>query len=122
MNVSFSGCGFLGLYHMGVVSCLKTFAPKLFLNKVSGTSAGAIAAVTALTVMTEVDVRIGEMASDILGVCIEARKSLLGPFSPSFDPNKFIYESLHKILPDDVHLKVNGRLHVSVTSVYDGTN
>ena len=77
------------------------------------------------------------MASDILQVCIEARKSLLGPFSPSFDPNKFIYESLHKILPDDVHLKVNltisntyskenfqvsGRLHVSLTKVYDGTN
>ena len=35
MNVSFAGCGFLGLYHVGVASCLKTYAPQLYLNKVS---------------------------------------------------------------------------------------
>ena len=34
MNVSFSGCGFLGLYHVGVASCLKTYAPQLYINKV----------------------------------------------------------------------------------------
>ena len=36
----------------------------------SGTSAGAIAAVTAITALTEVDVKIGEMASDILQASI----------------------------------------------------
>ena len=35
MNVSFAGCGFLGLYHVGVASCLKTYAPQLYLNKVN---------------------------------------------------------------------------------------
>ena len=34
MNISFSGCGFLGLYHVGVASCIKTYAPQLYLNKV----------------------------------------------------------------------------------------
>ena len=36
MNVSFSGCGFLGLYHVGVASCLKTYAPQLYIRKVGG--------------------------------------------------------------------------------------
>lgn len=44
MNVSFSGCGFLGIYHIGVASCLKTYAPYLLENKLCGSSAGAISA------------------------------------------------------------------------------
>ena len=35
INVSFAGCGFLGLYHLGVTSCLKTYAPQLKANRVS---------------------------------------------------------------------------------------
>ena len=34
MNLSFAGCGFLGLYHLGVSSCLKSYAPQLAFNKV----------------------------------------------------------------------------------------
>lgn len=44
MNISFSGCGFLGIYHIGVASCLKTYAPYLLENKICGSSAGAISA------------------------------------------------------------------------------
>ena len=35
INISFAGCGFLGLYHLGVTSCLKTYAPQLKANRVS---------------------------------------------------------------------------------------
>ena len=34
LNLSFAGCGFLGLYHLGVVSCIKTYAPQVFNKKV----------------------------------------------------------------------------------------
>jgi len=44
MNISFSGCGFLGIYHIGVASCLKTYAPYFLENKICGSSAGAISA------------------------------------------------------------------------------
>lgn len=44
MNLSFAGCGFLGLYHVGVACCFRKYAPHLLLNKISGASAGAIAA------------------------------------------------------------------------------
>ena len=53
MNLSFAGCGFLGLYHLGVVSCIKTYAPGLF-TQTSGASAGSIAALAML--IDDVDV------------------------------------------------------------------
>jgi len=43
-NLSFAGCGFLGIYHVGVAACLKKYAPHLVVDKASGASAGAIAA------------------------------------------------------------------------------
>ena len=52
---------------------------------------------------------LGEMASEILKCCIDARQGALGPFSPSFDPNVFIGGTLNKILPDDIHIRVKIR-------------
>ena len=34
MNLSFAGCGFMGVYHIGVVSCFRQFAPNVLQNKV----------------------------------------------------------------------------------------
>merc|ERR1712212_1426932 len=85
INVSFAGCGFLGLYHLGVTSCLKTYAPQLKANRVSGASAGALAAVSFLA-----DLPLGEMTSNILRVATEARALTLGPFSPSFKVNEIV--------------------------------
>ena len=48
MNLSFAGCGFLGIYHVGVAGCFKKYAPHLLLDKISGASAGAIAACSLL--------------------------------------------------------------------------
>jgi len=48
-NVSFSGCGFLGIYHVGVASCLKEYAPHLVENKIAGASAGALVATALIT-------------------------------------------------------------------------
>lgn len=55
-------------------------------------------------------------------MAIKARSRALGPFHPSFDVNRIIYESLVKTLPDDAHLKANGRLNISVTRISDGKN
>ena len=43
-NLSFSGCGFLGIYHVGVAACLRRLAPQLTKTCSAGTSAGALAA------------------------------------------------------------------------------
>jgi len=48
-HLSFSGCGFLGIYHVGVASCCKEYAPHLFAQKVAGASAGALVACALIT-------------------------------------------------------------------------
>ncbi|XP_018326374.1 1-acylglycerol-3-phosphate O-acyltransferase Pnpla3 isoform X2 [Agrilus planipennis] len=117
MNLSFAGCGFLGLYHVGVAVCFRTYAPHLLLNKISGASAGAIAACCLLC-----DLPLGGITSHILRVAQEARKGSLGPFHPTFNIQRILHEGLDKHLPEDAHLRVNGKLHISLTRVYDGKN
>lgn len=55
MNLSFAGCGFLGIYHVGVACCFRKYAPHLLLNEISGASIGAIAACSLLC-----DIPLGE--------------------------------------------------------------
>ncbi|XP_026672777.1 patatin-like phospholipase domain-containing protein 2 isoform X2 [Ceratina calcarata] len=117
MNLSFAGCGFLGIYHVGVAVCFKKYAPHLLLDKISGASAGAIAACCLLC-----DMPLGEITSNVLRVAREARQGTLGPFSPSFNCQDVLLESLQKFLPNDAHIRVSGKLHVSLTRVYDGKN
>ena len=44
LHLSFGGCGFLGMYHLGVINAITHFVPNCNITKVCGTSAGAIAA------------------------------------------------------------------------------
>ncbi|ERL93768.1 patatin-like phospholipase domain-containing protein 2 isoform X1 [Dendroctonus ponderosae] len=117
MNLSFAGCGFLGIYHIGVACCFRKYAPHLLLNKISGASAGAIAACCLL-----LDLPLGETTSDILRLATEARKKSLGPFNPSFNIHRLLMEGLEKFLPADAHIRVSGKLHISLTRVCDGQN
>ncbi|XP_065083989.1 1-acylglycerol-3-phosphate O-acyltransferase Pnpla3-like isoform X4 [Ochlerotatus camptorhynchus] len=117
MNLSFAGCGFLGIYHVGVAVCFKKYAPHLLLHRISGASAGSLAACCLLC-----DMPLGEMTSDFFRVVNEARSHSLGPFSPRFNIQTCLLEGLQKFLPADAHERVNGKLHISLTRVYDGKN
>ncbi|XP_050092419.1 1-acylglycerol-3-phosphate O-acyltransferase Pnpla3-like isoform X2 [Anopheles aquasalis] len=117
MNLSFAGCGFLGIYHVGVAVAFKKYAPHLLLHRISGASAGSLAACCLLC-----DMPLGEMTSDFFRVVNEARSHSLGPFSPRFNIQTCLLEGLQKFLPADAHERVNGKLHISLTRVYDGKN
>lgn len=65
---------------------------------------------------------IGEITSDLLRVVGEARAGSLGPFSPSFNIQNVLFEGMQRYLPHDVHKIVSGKLHISLTRVYDGKN
>lgn len=118
VNLSFCGCGFLGIYHVGVASCFHEYAPQLSMQKISGSSAGALVAVAHICG----NLQLAYATTDILRVAIDARARALGPFHPSFDINATVREALERGLPDDVHIKASGKLHVSLTRVYDGEN
>ena len=44
LELSFCGCGFLGIYHVGVAAAFQNFLPGCGFSNLSGASAGAIAA------------------------------------------------------------------------------
>ena len=54
LNLSFCGCGFLGMYHLGVASCLVKHGPGFLasVDRVAGASAGALVAALLVTAPT----------------------------------------------------------------------
>lgn len=118
-NLSFAGCGFLGIYHIGVASCLLEKAPYLVhgATKLYGASAGALTA----SVLASQGC-IAKCCEDVIEVAKEARRRNLGPLHPSFNLVKVMKSGLDRDLPSDAHVQASGRLCVSLTRVSDGQN
>lgn len=118
-SISFAGCGFLGIYHVGVASCLVEEAPFLVQNArhIYGASAGALTATALVS-----GVCLGEAGASIIEVAKEARKRFLGPMHPAFNLMKIVRHMLRRTLPADCHHRATGRLGISLTRVTDGEN
>ena len=41
-DIAFSGCGFMGIYYVGVSKCLDSLAPHLLQRRIGGASAGKV--------------------------------------------------------------------------------
>ncbi|KAM5170249.1 patatin-like phospholipase domain-containing protein 2 [Mantella aurantiaca] len=118
-NLSFAGCGFLGVYHVGVSSCLQERAPHLITEatKIYGASAGALNAAALVCGCC-----LAECCSDVMEVAKEARKRNLGPLHPSFNLVKILKNGLYRNLPENAHELASGKLCISLTRVSDGEN
>uniref|UniRef100_A0A8C8SZM0 Patatin like phospholipase domain containing 3 n=1 Tax=Pelusios castaneus TaxID=367368 RepID=A0A8C8SZM0_9SAUR len=118
-SVSFAGCGFLGVYHIGAASCLQERAPHLIRDarKIFGASAGALAGAVLVGGGS-----LAEACADVLGLAKEARKRSLGPLHPSFNVIKIIRDGLFKNLPENTHQLSSDKLCISLTRVSDGKN
>uniref|UniRef100_A0A1B0CF70 Putative patatin-like phospholipase domain-containing protein 2 isoform x2 n=1 Tax=Lutzomyia longipalpis TaxID=7200 RepID=A0A1B0CF70_LUTLO len=117
MNLSFAGGGFQGVYYSGVVACLQKCAPNLTYKKVYGTSAGALAAVALL-----INHLNDNLIDEILRLAAIGERSLFGSFKHIFNSSDYIYKILDKYLPEDAHLRVNGKLCISLTTFTDAEN
>ncbi|CAD6188258.1 unnamed protein product [Caenorhabditis auriculariae] len=117
MNLSFSGCGFLCVYHAGVAAAIKEYAPELIQNKVLGASAGSIVAAGLIT-----GVCISHATSTILKVVAQARSRTLGPLHPEFDLLGTVRIEMKKTLPSDAYKTCTGRLIISLTRWSDHEN
>ncbi|MGH0122052.1 UNVERIFIED_CONTAM: hypothetical protein FKN15_001777 [Acipenser sinensis] len=118
-NVSFAGCGFLGVYHVGVASCFQEKAPYLIrdANKIYGASAGALTAAALVC-----GACLAQCCADVMDVAKEARKRNLGPLHPTFNLVKILRNGLYNNLPENAHELATGRLCISLTRVSDGEN
>ena len=116
-NISFAGCGFLGIYHIGVSACLKKFAPHLLQNKIGGSSAGAMCAVALVC-----DIPLEAITRKVLMMASGSKRKIFGPFNPSFDLQQITKDSFEDLLPEDVAERVSGKLYLSITKARNKTN
>ena len=63
-----------------------------------------------------------EMARNIDDLALISSKQLLTSFNPNFNLSKLIRERMEKMLPNDIHLRVQDRLLVSMTKVWNPSN
>ncbi|XP_003747920.1 patanin-like phospholipase domain-containing protein [Galendromus occidentalis] len=116
-HLSFSGGGFLGIYHAGVLQAFKDFAPEITTRKVLGASSGALAScflVCDLPVERAVDV--------VARMAVHCRSLSLGPLDPGFDIFNIMRDGLEKCLPEDAHIRCSGRMFISVTRAFSQRN
>jgi len=118
-SVSFSGCGFLGMYHIGVASCLKTHAPNWVKNidRIYGCSVGSLVGALLLS-----DACMGEACQRMMNIVKDLRSRYLGPFSPRFRLNETLLRDIQDGLPEDAHIHASGKLYISLTRFPDGQN
>ena len=119
LNLTFSGCGFLGLYHLGVISSLRDNAPAL-LKRVKcygGASAGGFAAMALL-----LDLSISDTSEFVVRIVKRANQLTLGTLHPSFDVVGTLRRTFERIVPENAHKLANGKLHISLTRVCDMQN
>ncbi|GMT07852.1 hypothetical protein PENTCL1PPCAC_30026, partial [Pristionchus entomophagus] len=117
MNLSFSGCGFLCVYHAGVAAAIKEYAPQLARNKISGASAGSIIAAGLIC-----NVCISQATSTVLQVVTQARSRVGGALHPEFDLMGIVRQELNKVLPPDAHKLCTDKLFISLTRWSDMSN
>lgn len=118
MNFSFAGCGFLGIYHVGVASCLKQHAPHLVKNcQFAGASAGALVACCLIC-----DCCLGDCTTFTLRLATKARSYSIGPLHPNFKVANILRDAMREVLPDNAHELASGRLFISFTRVSDRKN
>lgn len=114
MEISFGGCGFLGVYHVGVGKCVVDHCPHLFdeFSGFYGASAGAITAVCAAC-------RSDPMVPyKWVKKTFEASRKykLLGTLHPSFDLYGRLRDFLEGFLPENAHKLCRNKVKISLTT------
>ena len=118
--MSFSGCGFMGVYHAGVGKCIVDIAPHLLdeFEGFYGSSSGAIPAVGAAC---KSDPMVAyKWAKEMFEASREHR--LLGMLHPSFDLCARLRKFLEEFLPKDAHLLCRHKVKISLTRLAERKN
>ena len=114
-SISFGGCGFIGVYHIGVLKCIQERVRSLmdWLQDFYGTSAGAVMATYAAC---KIDAM---LAYKSVKKTFEASREHgpLGFLHPSFDVYARLRAFLEESLPTDAHRLSRGKLHISLSDL-----
>ena len=114
LQISFGGCGFLGVYHIGVGKCVVDHAPHLFseFDTFYGASSGAITAVWAACKLDPmVPYKWVRVMFD------DSTKYWLRMFSPYFDLYRQLRDFLEEQLPQHAHRMCRNVVKISLTVI-----
>ncbi|KAF8383452.1 hypothetical protein PRIPAC_72594, partial [Pristionchus pacificus] len=112
LGLSLSGCGFLSVYHFGVVKCFQRNGKTLMsrLRRFSGASAGSL--VSAMLVLAPDQL---ERSMEVMCEMADELNSLkFGALSPGFFLGERLVKIVDEFLPQDI-TKANHRLFISLT-------
>ena len=120
---SFAGCGFMGMYHVGIGMCLQEHAEDYLckITKMYGASAGSIVSVSHTCGVRAIE---GYKFIRELHDHVYKHKLLgkFGAFHPSFDLMGHVRKFLDRVLPRDAHRKCRNKVGVSLTVLPSMTN
>ncbi|GMT34870.1 hypothetical protein PFISCL1PPCAC_26167, partial [Pristionchus fissidentatus] len=111
-GLSLSGCGFLSVYHFGVVKCfLRNGQPLVSkIRRVSGASAGSLVAAMFVLAPDDMDRSMAAMCE----MADELNALKLGALTPGFYLGERLVQIVDELLPKDIS-KANHRLFISLT-------
>jgi predicted acylesterase/phospholipase RssA len=112
---SFSGAGFMGIYHAGAAAALVRHAPSSFFDPQSATFLGASAG-SLISTGLACGVHVDTFAEIATRHAQAVRKQSLGVLTPGFSLLDIARADLESMLPEDAHERVNGRVHISLTN------
>ncbi|KAI5146808.1 Patatin-Like Phospholipase Domain-Containing Protein 4 [Manis pentadactyla] len=114
INLSFAGCGFLGIYHLGAASALRRHGKKLLkdVRAFAGASAGSLVASVLLTAPGKIE----ECNEFTYKLAEETRRQPFGAATPGYDFMARLRSGMELILPPNAHELAHNRLHVSISN------
>ncbi|XP_069060722.1 patatin-like phospholipase domain-containing protein 4 isoform X2 [Pleurodeles waltl] len=120
LNLSFAGCGFLGIYHLGAASALCSHGQSMLkvIKAFAGASAGSLAA----AVLSTVPEKIEECKEFTYKLSEEVRKQNFGAITPGYDFMNSLRGGIESILPPNAHEIAENRLYISITSTKSREN
>jgi predicted acylesterase/phospholipase RssA len=113
---SFSGAGFMGIYHAGAAAALVRHAQSSFFDPQLATFLGASAG-SLISTGLACGVHVDEFASIAQRHARAVRKQRFGVLTPGFSLLDIARDDLENMLPEDAHDRVNGRVHISLTNL-----
>lgn len=113
LALSFSGAGFLGIYHFGVIHCLQAYAPTLVskVQRYAGTSAGSIIA-SLLAISPEI---FNKSMKLLIQMADETNTLAFGALTNGFSMHEKLVRAVDEVIPDNVS-SLKDRLYISMTN------